>query len=411
MSSSSRAPLIIISAAFLFLGALFVYLGGSTLLEQQRYQQQGVRVEAIATGKTLRRATTTSDTAYEISYQFKPSEGAPYEQTESVTVPIWEGVERGSTLTVEYVAGTPATARVVGDRSENNTIAIGALGLGIVFVLIVLIGGGALFRSRSRSVTAPEVPEPAGSGTNVPASQQPSFWPLARKSFGFWFGAVALLVGLPWFIVNGALPSHANWRFAREGLATTGIVLTKEIRSSGRGGNRTEHYEATYRFAVSGETIEGRDELSREDWERLIEREPANVLYRPGKPSSNRLAGDRPWILQTVFGLVGLIFAVAGSTVLVRSARSAKLEWHLRQNGVRSPGTVTDLHDLNLKLNGARQWRLQYEYRDFRGQSHLKTLDLPQHEAQAWQPGDVGAVLYDSTRPADAVWLGRDESR
>ena len=112
MSSASRAPLVFISAVLLFLGTLFIYLGGSTVLEQRRYRQQGVRIDAIATGKALRRATTTTDTAYEINYQFKPLEGGPYQQTESVAVPLWERVEKGSSLTVEYVSGAPASARV-----------------------------------------------------------------------------------------------------------------------------------------------------------------------------------------------------------------------------------------------------------------------------------------------------------
>jgi hypothetical protein len=77
------------------------------------------------------------------------------------------------------------------------------------------------------------------------------------------------------------------------------MVLTKEIRRSGSTGSETLHYEVTYRFAVPGETIEGRDELSLEDWERLVEREPADVLYLAQKPSHNRLTGHRPWLLKT----------------------------------------------------------------------------------------------------------------
>lgn len=47
----------------------------------------------------------------------------------------------------------------------------------------------------------------------------------------------------------------------------------------------------TYRFTVPGETIEARDELSLEDWERLLEREPTDVMYRAQEPLSNRLVG------------------------------------------------------------------------------------------------------------------------
>ncbi len=423
MWPTSRASLIVIGAALLLVGGIFVYIGGSILLEQQRYRQQGVQVEAVATGKALRRATTSTDTAYEISYQFKLPEGRPYQQTERVSVPLWEHVEQGSPLTVEYVSGAPASARVIaGDGSDERISAIGALAVGAVLVILTPIGWLVLLnRGRARQVAdggvsppqlaaIPDLTEPVGEMSNVGVSHQHSFWPLARKSLGLWFGGISLLVGLPWLVVNGIVPLHDEWRFTQEGRSTQGMVLTKEIRRSGDTRSETLHYEVTYRFAVAGETIEGRDELSLEDWERLVEREPADVLYRAQRPSSNRLAGHRPWLLKSLFGSIGLILTVLGSTLLVRTARSTRLGLRLRQQGVSAQGTVTELSDRNLRVNRVPLWRLQYEYRDFEGRRHVKTFDLPQDEAQAWKVGDVGGVLYDPATPTEAVWLGRAES-
>lgn len=415
-----RAPLIVISTAFLLVGAIFAYIGGGTLLEQRRYRLQGVRADAVVTDKSLRRATSSAGTAYDITYQFSLADGGRYQQTESVSVTLWERVDRGSPLTVEYVSGAPASARVAGDNSNDSTTAIGALGIGAVLVLGVLIGWVVLLRrGRSRRVAdvgaslpgndaQPEVTEPAGDASSVGIPRDRSFWPLARRSVGVWFGGFFVLLGLPWFVVNGVLPFYADWQFAREGRSTQGMVLTKEIRRTGSTRSETLHYDVTYRFAVAGETIEGRDELTLEDWKRLVEREPADVLYRAQNPSSNRLTGHRPWFMKTFFGLLGLVFAVVGSTMLVRSVRNARLEWHLRQHGVRTRGTVTELSDRNLKLNGAQQWRLQYEYRDPYGHRHVKTVDMPHDEAQRWKVGDAGGVLYDAARPAEAVWIGRE---
>jgi uncharacterized protein DUF3592 len=411
---------IFLGGVFLFLGAIFLFIGGSTFLEEQRYQQRGVRAPGVVTGKALRPATSHSATSYEISYRVNPAGGTPFEQTESAGVHLWERVERDSPLVVEYVPGQPESARVVLERSDQTTEMAFALSTGSVLAVIglfVILKGGRWLSSSSDGASipvdaaAPAVTEPVGEAPSVPVAQQRSFWPLARKSFGFWFGGISLLVGLPWFVVNGVIPFYADWRFAQEGRSTQGMVLTKEIRRSGNTRSETLHYDVTYRFAVSGETIEGRDELSLEDWERLIERESADVLYRAGNPSSNRLAGNRPWIKKTFFGLLGLVFAVLGSIVFVRAARNARLEWHLRQHGVNTEGTVTELHDRNLELNGAQQWRLFYEYRDFQGHHYVKTFDLPQDEAQRWKTGDVGRVLYDSARPTEAVWLGREDSR
>ena len=410
---------IVLGAAFLLLGAIFLFIGGSTFLEEQRYQQRSVRAPAVATGKALRLATSHSGTFYEISYQVNPDGGTPFEQAERADVHLWERVERGSPLVVEYVPGQPESARVVLERSEQTTETAFALSTGGVLALIglfVIVEGGRWLSPAGDTAstpadTAPPAADPAEVAPRVRVANHPSFWPLARRLFGFWFGGISLLVGVPWFVVNGVIPFHADWRFAREGRSTQGMVLTKEIRRSGNTRSETLHYEVTYRFAVSGETIEGRDELSLEDWERVIEREPADVLYRVGNSSSNRLAGNRPWIKKTFFGFLGLVFAVLGTTVFVRAVRNARLEWHLRQHGVNTHGTVTELRDQNLKLNGAQQWRLHYEYRDFQGHRHVKTFDLPQDEAQRWKPGDVGGVLYDSARSTEAVWLGREDSR
>lgn len=237
---------------------------------------------------------------------------------------------------------------------------------------------------------------------------------LTRKSFGFWFGGIFLLVGLPFCVVSIFL-FYDDWRFSQEARSAQGMVLTKEIRESGssrrsgRSRSRTKHYEVTYRFTVQGETFEGRDELSREDWERLTERGPVEALYRPQKPSSNRLAGHRSWLLKTMFGLLGSVFTVLGATIVVRSVRHARLEARLRQRGVSTEGTITELRARNLRINDVQQWRLHYEYPDSQGHRHVNTIDVPEDEAQRWKVGDIGQVLYDPAQPAEAVWVGRPE--
>jgi hypothetical protein len=80
----------------------------------------------------------------------------------------------------------------------------------------------------------------------------------------------------------------------------------------------------------------------------------------------------------------------------------------LRQHGVRTQGIVTELQERNVKINDVQQWRLHYEYSDFQGIRHPGTIDLPEDEAQGWKVGDAGAVLYDPSRPTEAVWLGRE---
>lgn len=166
-----------------------------------------------------------------------------------------------------------------------------------------------------------------------------------------------------------------------------------------------QFYEDRRRFAVQGETIEGRAELTHDDWARLTEGGPVEVLYLPMNPSSNRLAGSRPW--TTIFGLIGLIFTAIGAATLVHAIRQTRLETRLRQHGVSSKGVVTELREGPLKINDVPQWRLQYEYEDFDGHRHVNTLDLPEEEARQWKVGEVGVVRYDSAKPTEAIWIGR----
>jgi hypothetical protein len=421
MSHSSRIPRIFLGAVFLLLGVLFLFIAGSILLEEERYQQQGVRAEAVTMAKALRRATADSETAYEITYRFSVAEGSSYEQTESVPVHLWESVEEGSPLTVEYVPGEPGSARVVRDSSEEKIVAIVMLSVGGVMALIGLVVlKGAFSRRHARDQTS--VPAHAAQGDPTPSAGGPSpgavshagsYWPLARRSFGFWFGGIFLLCGLPFFATSIFL-FYDDWRFGQEAQSTQGMVLTKEIRVShssdrdNRHNSTTKHYEVTYRFMADGETIEGRDELSHDEWQQLVEREPVEVLYRPQRASSNRLAAHSSWLLKTIFGLLGSVFTVLGGVFFVRAVGKARLESRLRQQGVRAQGAVTELRARNLRINDVQQWRLHYEYRDFQGQRQVGTTDIPEDEAQQWKVGDTGAVLYDPSQPAEAVWLGKD---
>jgi uncharacterized protein DUF3592 len=236
-----------------------------------------------------------------------------------------------------------------------------------------------------------------------------SFWPRARRSTGFWFGGIALVVGLPLLVGGGALVL-ADWRFAQEARATRGTVLAKEIRAgSHRRRSKTEHYHVAYRFEAEGKTYEGRDELPRRKWELLTERGPVEVLYRPSDPSSNHLVGRSVWLRNSLLAGVGTLFTLLGTVMFAGAVRAARLEWRLGQKGVRAPGTVVELRERALEIDGIRQWRLGYEYRDFQGTSHVGTVDVSADEAGRWSVGDAGTVLYDPGRPGEAVWLGREE--
>jgi hypothetical protein len=145
--------------------------------------------------------------------------------------------------------------------------------------------------------------------------------------FNFWWTrGVLLLVGLVLLAVSGA-QFYDDWRFAHEGRAGRGTVVKKEIRTTtshrrGTGtSSRTPHYDVSYRFLVGDAIIAGRDELGEDDWRRLKEGGPVDVLYLAANASSNRLAGSRSGSATAILGLVGLMLTATGVGVSVRAVR------------------------------------------------------------------------------------------
>ena len=225
-------------------------------------------------------------------------------------------------------------------------------------------------------------------------------------------GGILLLVGLVFLAVSAAQLLE-NQRFAQEGRLTQGTILAKIINTSTSGSgssrSRSRHYEATYRFAIEGTVFEGRDELLQADWERLAEGGTVDVLYLPADPASNRLAGSRPWLLQMIFGVLGLVLAPIGAALVARAIRRARLESRLRAHGMTAQGRITELGPGGLRINNVQQWRLKYEYQDASGSRHASALTLSPMEADEWHVADHGIVRYDQAKPADSVWVGRSE--
>jgi hypothetical protein len=323
-----RAPdrVIVIGIAFLFVGGILLAIGGRTLVREWRYKQYAVRSEAIATGKSLQFATDTSGTAYEISYRW-PVDGTAVERTERVSVHVWERTEPGSALPIEHLPGRLETARVVSDRPARNGSAGVFAAVGAVLVLAALVTFTRAVRLGSRSDA--DVSGTLGPAVPIAPAGESSYWTLARRSSGFWLGAIFLLVGTPLFI-GTVSASVEEWRFSHDVRSTQGMVLTKEVRRSGKR-HRGRTYEATYRFTVAEATFENRTALPHRDWGRLREREPARVLYLADDPAKSRLAGQGSGVWIVLAPLIGAVFAGVGATIAVRAIRNARLEWHLRR--------------------------------------------------------------------------------
>jgi hypothetical protein len=141
-------------------------------------------------------------------------------------------------------------------------------------------------------------------------------------------GGILLLVAIVLVaIASGEM--YEDWQFAHYARSAQGTILTKSNKSSSsrRGKKRksigTKHYEANYRFDVDGKTYDGEDELTHKAWDRLAEGQAAEILYLPDHPALSRLAGPRPKLEKTLFGIMGLASLLAGGLLVLRGRRGA----------------------------------------------------------------------------------------
>jgi hypothetical protein len=395
----ARAPLIVLAVAFLFVGGLFFLIGGRPLLEAWRYRH-AIRVEAVVTAAALRPATETSGTRYEISYH-AIAEGRATDRTEAVPVHLWESAGASSRAPVEYLPGRPETVRVsIEDAAATRkSIIFAAIGT-------LLIAGGTAAATRAARRRPPTDAPRAVDAPIAIRAHPTSYWPRARRSPQFWTGAIILVVATP--LVIATLPQILEeWRFARSGVSTDGMILTKDIMRSGRS-TRSRGYGVTYRVMVPEGAFENRVAMPFDRWSRLNERQTVEVLYLPERPAMNRLTGSQEWKGAAVLGTIGSAFFLVGATMFRRSVRQARLAWRLEQRGAAATAVIVEIADRHLKINEVRQFRLRYEYDDFQARRHSATHDMAEEEALRWNVGDKGAVRYDPGRPADSIWLGRE---
>lgn len=141
-----RSFLLLFGAIMLFVGSILLFIAGSDVRTAREYEATGRRAQGEVIRKDLRRATSNTSTSYELTYRFG-SAGRALERTESVDVHVWEAVEPGHRVEVEYLPGNGGSVRLAGRDGSGSWIAA-AVGGGIALVGAVLfsIGGRALVR-------------------------------------------------------------------------------------------------------------------------------------------------------------------------------------------------------------------------------------------------------------------------
>ena len=120
--------------------------------------------------------------------------------------------------------------------------------------------------------------------------------------------------------------------------------------------------------------------------------------------------GSQVWAFLISPLTVGTIFAALGGFSLVRGLRRARKEERLLQHGTTVEATVTTIEQTHTKVNRRRLWRIRFVFDDLYGAPHEgQSGYLAREEAQSYRVGEQAFVRYDPERPAESIWLGREE--
>lgn len=231
--------------------------------------------------------------------------------------------------------------------------------------------------------------------------RQLNFWVIFG---GLWFGVGSLFV-----VVGGGLLWHeasTEGRLAREGVAASGVVLSK----SRTGSKDDPKFTVEYRFNAGSGVTESSTEVDGALWDRLVEGEPVEVRYVPAAPQVHRIAGEEGSrrMRGILFAGVGSLFALVGALILWRRVARRRFVADLLRDGASTEGEVLEVAPTRFRVNRQLLWAIRYRYRDSAGNTHeARTPPMAEEEATLWQPGERGEVRYERARPKRSLWRGR----
>lgn len=236
---------------------------------------------------------------------------------------------------------------------------------------------------------------------------------ISAKNFWLWFGGIWLLAGLP-ICLTGLYQGMQHQRISAlldtQGRTVEGMVLTKSITSSGSGNRRnsTPTYRITFRFTTAGGLMTGKADVTRDTWDRLVEREPVAVTYVSDEPQRYRVEGQtNGWTAPLLMTGAGGGFATIGGFLFVRALAGQRTTERLQREGIHTEATVSAVQVSNLRINRVNQCVVHYRYEDARGRAQKGKVYLSPEEAAQWKEGDRAAIRYDRTRPYQNLWIGK----
>jgi hypothetical protein len=142
-TSVKRPPWMFLSWVAIFFSLIFLRLS----CEQNDYQKGGIRVQGVVTQKAYSQGTssslkarTGSFTSYYVMYRFTTKDGRTYDGKDDVLPGLFRSLKEGDPVDVEYLAESPDTNQIPGQRATSPTFQI--MGLASLLAGLALAGLG-----------------------------------------------------------------------------------------------------------------------------------------------------------------------------------------------------------------------------------------------------------------------------
>jgi hypothetical protein len=147
-----------------------------------------------------------------------------------------------------------------------------------------------------------------------------------RKPVPRWFlgafGVMWSIVG--WSLAIGGIQDIAHKRrFDRHAQRVSATVTAKSMQRADSTKRTGTKYIVEYRFeAPGGRTLTGSAAVDADEWENIRPWQSIDVDYLPQEPGDHRLAGSDPGGLGVPGAIVGGVFGLVGTGILIWTIRT-----------------------------------------------------------------------------------------
>lgn len=319
----SRAAFLLFgAAAVLFISYIVIALLAKDTYYAYRLAKDGRTATATVIKKVVHRANDgTTNTSYEVTYDFGTADGRRVEGSGTVGPDTWERIADRGPVDVQYSTSDPRINRIgttAGVSMIDALSLIVASALGLLGAMLAVMGLLALRATPESAVSVASNTRAVTSRGWTTVVGPPRLQFQGRVSPWIMIGGILLVCGLT-FLLFDLLFLRQERLFHAEGMTATALVVTKSSHVVYDQQNRVleTKYDVGYRFTTQdGESVQGSDEVALQTWKSIRERDPIQIVYLLDRPARSRLVAADPSAAPWIAKVVGGALTVGGALLL-----------------------------------------------------------------------------------------------